>query len=434
MKIQWFIRFSIILFCVILSACGGGSSGKAVDTSEAPEAGGESAHSIGSNQYTSIEMQANLADLEYTRISTAEFVEKYFQLSTQTSSTQFMISNDQTFVIPENTISFSLNFFNPLAGSDLYMVELENPSGDKIDLQDLIPCFSEFCSMVMPNRPQELYRPEVGTWKYRVVAEKSVVERQGLGVASLNLYIRTTTDGQKPDENGPSVATLTVQPFYTGSDISGDYITSVMNSFVGLFARNYVAIEFKPAIHITDERFSSIVPDYTHEKTQQMLQYGKASDVNLYFVRTFDFGLDSSSGYQEHPRMDKETRTLLGIAPGIPGSLGKKGSGNGVLIGLGSGDGDSYALRSSSYNAKVAAHEVGHFLGLFHTTEGSGGVDVLEDTPICKLGEDSGVLPDAAECPDGTNLMFPYVRSDGVPQEVITEHQRFVIYNSPLAH
>jgi len=144
-KIQWFIRFSIILFCVILSACGGGSSGKAVDTSEAPEAGGESAHSIGSNQYTSIEMQANLADLEYTRISTAEFVEKYFQLSTQTSSTQFMISNDQTFVIPENTISFSLNFFNPLAGSDLYMVELENPSGDKIDLQDLIPCFSEFC-------------------------------------------------------------------------------------------------------------------------------------------------------------------------------------------------------------------------------------------------------------------------------------------------
>ena len=434
MKVHVFFRVCIMLSCIIMSACGGGSSGKAVDTSETQEAGGESSNRIGNNQYTSIEMQANLADLEYTKISAAEFVEKYFQLSTQTSSTQFMISNDQTFQIPENTISFSLNFFNPLAGADLYMVELENPSGDKIDLQDLIPCFSEFCSMVMPNRPQALYQPEAGAWKYRVVAEKSVVEKRGLGVASLNLYIRVTNNGQKPDENGPSVATLTVQPFYTGSDISGDYIASVMNSFVGLFSRNYVAIEFKPAIHITDEQFSSIVPDYTHEKTQQMLQYGKASDVNLYFVRTFDFGQGSSSGYQEHPRMDKETRTLLGIAPGIPGSLGKKGPGNGVLIGLGSGEGDGYQLRSPAYNAKVAAHEVGHFLGLFHTTEASGGVDVLEDTPFCKLGEESGILPDAADCPDGTNLMFPYVRGDGVPQEVISEHQRFVIYNSPLAH
>ena len=77
---------------------------------------------------------------------------------------------------------------------------------------------------------------------------------------------------------------------------------------------------------------------------------------------------------------------------------------------------------------------MGHFLGLFHTTEQNGEVDVLEDTPFCSLGEESGVLPDVAECPDGTNLMFPFAREDGVPQDVISEHQRFVIYNSPLAH
>ena len=33
--------------------------------------------------------------------------------------------------------------------------------------------------------------------------------------------------------------------------------------------------------------------------------------------------------------------------------------------------------------ARVMAHEMGHFLGLFHTTESSGAVDFIDDTTAC---------------------------------------------------
>lgn len=49
----------------------------------------------------------------------------------------------------------------------------------------------------------------------------------------------------------------------------------------------------------------------------------------------------------------------------------------------------------------LLAHEVGHFLGLRHTTELNGATDPLSDTPACG----SGTPVD--QCPDYENLMFP---------------------------
>jgi hypothetical protein len=70
------------------------------------------------------------------------------------------------------------------------------------------------------------------------------------------------------------------------------------------------------------------------------------------------------------------------------------------------------------------AHEIGHYLGLFHTTETDGSTtDPLDDTPNC-VGR---AFPDA--CPDLTNLMFPYAGSD---HTVITSDQAFQLAANPL--
>ncbi|MEW5741927.1 MAG: hypothetical protein AB1938_23635 [Myxococcota bacterium] len=82
---------------------------------------------------------------------------------------------------------------------------------------------------------------------------------------------------------------------------------------------------------------------------------------------------------------------LAGGVPGAPGVYGRPGSGI-TLAPLGSGPANTGVLM---------AHEVFHFLGLFHTSDNFHGPDLLTDTAAC---DD----PTAAGCPDERNLMFPY--------------------------
>lgn len=105
----------------------------------------------------------------------------------------------------------------------------------------------------------------------------------------------------------------------------------------------------------------------------------------------------------------------IGLAGGVPAPMGLPGTpGSGLalaydVLGPGGGAGELTLGRA-------LAHELGHYLGLWHTTERVGVVlDPLEDTPICPIGLDgsAGTAPDgvldADECSGGfgaENLMF----------------------------
>ncbi|MDB4988375.1 MAG: hypothetical protein JWN04_3553 [Myxococcaceae bacterium] len=97
--------------------------------------------------------------------------------------------------------------------------------------------------------------------------------------------------------------------------------------------------------------------------------------------------------------------SYVGIAGGIPGVLGVHGSGrSGVAI--------AADMLGDLLDADlVLMHELGHFLGLFHTTEGSGAVlDPLSDTPACPIAQDLDQDHELStvECVDygADNLMF----------------------------
>jgi hypothetical protein len=91
---------------------------------------------------------------------------------------------------------------------------------------------------------------------------------------------------------------------------------------------------------------------------------------------------------------------VLGVSAGIPGAAGVHGSpGTGLVF---SAD-NLRGAGGATLVGQVLAHEFGHFIGLFHTTESQGGgTDQLDDTPVCDIRNTS-----LQNCPDASNLMFP---------------------------
>lgn len=133
-------------------------------------------------------------------------------------------------------------------------------------------------------------------------------------------------------------------------------------------------------------------------------QSEESEALHIYFVEAFVFGAGDSPS------------SVAGVASGIPGAPTVSASAtNGVFVALGALL-DSNELLSPTLLRQVVTHEVGHWLGLHHTTESSGTLhDVIADTPECPSSADvSGQgnnpdgLVDARECEafDSGNLMF----------------------------
>jgi hypothetical protein len=126
----------------------------------------------------------------------------------------------------------------------------------------------------------------------------------------------------------------------------------------------------------------------------------------------------------------------LGVAAGIPGPVAVHGTwGSGVVVGVDSHlDWDGTTLDTQTMGETIA-HEVGHQLGLFHTTESDGSrSERLNDTPECPASADvnGDNSYSAEECRsyDGGNFMFWVA---GIPQDGLSNTQASVLNNSPVA-
>jgi hypothetical protein len=124
--------------------------------------------------------------------------------------------------------------------------------------------------------------------------------------------------------------------------------------------------------------------------------------------------------------------SLFGIAGGIPGPNGIPGTASsGVVVALEphylEDEEGEWALDTREL-ASTIAHELGHQLGLFHTTEEEGEAhDPISDTPECDTNGGEAI-PSA--CPDGTNLMF-WTSSEEDYNDEISDTQARVLAKNP---
>ncbi|MBF0424888.1 MAG: hypothetical protein HQL66_03600 [Magnetococcales bacterium] len=329
--------------------------------------------------------------------------------ASQNAITDGWVSDEKTFLVPDNPVSIVLHLFGSDVGTNLTFKSLTSPQGTAIDLTISGGCGSgdAYCTLMVPYKPE--LPASAGTWRYAL---------QSTTNALANFTVKLTTRYGTT----PTTTTLIVQPYLSGTTYSADTINAALTRLVSTYAKNNVNITVNPVIQITDSRYTVTNPDFTSANTSAMVSSGAPNVVNLFFVQDFSDG----------------NSNLLGRAAGVPGSLGLASNRNGVLIGVANhvvnGTVDTVLM------GDTAAHEMGHFLGLRHTTESTGKIfDPLADTPQCPVAtydanNDGSVSAEECATRDGHNLMFWVAPTTAnFDKSVLTPNQQAIIRTSPLA-
>ncbi len=321
-----------------------------------------------------------------------------------------------SFQVPPNGISFLLSIFKENNDS-VYFYSLTDPDGVNILSSTSNPNLyfdasgslgenglskNGYSNILVPQSPN--FSAKEGTWIFKAKNNDSV-----------KIMLRSGTN--------PSSTTIEVQPYITGTNWSTNDLDSALSILKDIYTSSKITLTVNNTIIINDYKYTEVSNSFTDSITSELVSKGDKDSVNLFFIEDF-----------------KNSSNILGVAAGIPGSMGIVNSWNGVLISLSThATGNSL---DSQLLGETAAHEMGHQLGLFHTTEAGGTIfDIIDDTAECSITRDnnsSGIIT-AEECEDfgGDNVMFwtswsSSSRTAGKKQNNFSNQQIHVLKNSPI--
>ena len=316
-----------------------------------------------------------------------------------------------SFVVPSNGISFMLaTFMDNNSGVAFY--SLTDPDGTNI-LSSSSVLYNKssgrlggygFASVLVPQTPN--FSAKAGTWTFKNYLNDRV-----------KLGLRTGST--------PSAATITVQPYITGTTWSASDISTALTVMSNIFTSNGTTLTVKDTITVSESQYDTISSSFTDSTTSALVSKGSKDTVNLFFVE------DQIPG---------ET-AAYGVSGGLPGPMGIASSWNGALNFL-TAHATGTTLNSQLLG-ETAAHEMGHWLGLYHTSESTGtSFDPLSDTAECPISRDNDsdgkVYPEECDGYGADNVMFwtawsTSSQAAGKKQETLSSEQKHVLKYSPIA-
>ena len=318
-----------------------------------------------------------------------------------------------SFAVPSDGVSFLLSVFKDNNGSTAFY-SLSDPDGTDILSSSSTPTLSRtasgslgaygYANVLVPQ--SQSFSAKAGTWTFKAYSNDRV-----------KLALRSGTT--------PTSTTIVVQPYITGTTWAAGDLNAALSVMSSIYSTNGITLSINSTITISDSQYAAVSGTFTDTTTSALVSQGVTDAVNLFFIEGYTGSWSN----------------VLGNAAGIPGSMGIANAWNGVLIGLMAHA--SGSTLNSQLLGETAAHEMGHQLGLFHTTEMGGTVfDILTDTPECSNSRDndSDGKMSAEECEDygGENVMFwtawsSSSRSAGKKQETLSSYQQKVLKYSPIA-
>ena len=330
---------------------------------------------------------------------------------TQTTGNGYKIGS---FVVPSNGLSFTLSIFSD-NNSLVYFASLTDPDAsnllDNTSTPNIYAQTSGFGalsygggSMLVPYSSS--FSAKAGTWSF---------------IASNNdrVYLGLRTGST------PSSTTISIQPYITGTTWSESDISAALTVMSNIYSTNGITLTIKDTITISESQYSTISSSFSNSTTSALISQGSTDTVNLFFVE------DQLSGES----------AAYGVSGGLPGPTGIASSWNGVLNFL------TAHATGTTLNTQLlgetAAHEMGHWLGLYHTSESTGtSFDPLSDTAECPISRDNDsdgkVYPEECDGYGADNVMFwtawsTSSQAAGKKQETISREQKYVLKYSPIA-
>lgn len=318
-----------------------------------------------------------------------------------------------TFTIPADAIGFSLVVRG--AGESFAAIEsITAPSGavvvaDRTPLGGSFPLYvgEGAVSAAVPQGDGPLPPLEAGEWSFiatgtdlqaTVYVQTATNGEFAGGLLDLDLYV---PDGLMIADPLPSHAVSAADAATDPSVLArADAFYHALAEVFGL-GRGEVRVHVLPADRVTvssyEELFALTVSDDDDPRSfHLMLQQG----VTVAGVEVW------------------------GIAPSIPGVPIETGHAwSAVALNVAAG----FSAVADGY---TAVHELGHFLGLFHSSELDGlSSDLLSDTPACGLSASI----DPWSCPDGHNIMFALFWGASGGQDIIASPAQLrVVQGSPM--
>ena len=277
-----------------------------------------------------------------------------------------------SFDVPANGISFILSSFKDNNASTAFY-SLSDPDETDILSASSTPNLygaasgslgsAGYANVLVPQSPS--FSAKAGTWTYKAYNNDSV-----------KLALRSGSI--------PSSTTIVVQPYITGTTWAAGDLSAALSVMSSIYSTNGITLTINSTITISDSQYAAVSGTFTDSTTSALVSQGGTAAVNLFFIE------DYTGSWSE----------ILGNAAGIPGSMGIANSWNGVLNSL-SAHASGTTLESQLLG-ETAAHEMGHQLGLFHTTEQGGTeFDIISDTAECPKSSrdnDSNGQMSAEEC------------------------------------
>ncbi|MCA9538002.1 MAG: hypothetical protein KC620_03905 [Myxococcales bacterium] len=335
------------------------------------------------------------------------------------------LSDDLELDVPDDAVGFAVLASG--AGEDLMVIgEMTDPDGRSIyDFQDpfgsevrFFPSEDQITQFV-PSSPRST--PKAGTYTFNLIKEgatrnikvsaliKSAAGDPTRGQVDVNFFFAKISDlnADRAQTDGDFQAAVDEMRTIWGRQGVDVGDISYCN-LSGSDADRYAVIDS------VDGPSSELSRMFKLSENAGALGCAAEGAINFFMVQEIVGG---RAGY-----------IILGVAGGIPGPAIIAGtSHSGVAVTT------AGFRRSPTQLAQTMAHEGGHYLGLFHTTEAEGtAFDPLPDTPECDNSRDRNAdgLVDSGECGSSgaDNLMF---WAAGDSAEKVSDDQGFILRRNP---
>lgn len=318
-------------------------------------------------------------------------------------------SMEGSFSIPEGAVSVTLLGDAGIGVGNLGIYSMDGPDASEyVDnkFQRVIMPILFPGSTIARTIPDADYTPELaGTWNYRFTC------------GSCDLLTKKAL--WKMSEGSNLKVNIILVSQDSLSSVDDPNLLDVTDQFKAIFSGN--------GINVSDVKYSVIESEDTAMSSVDSDGNGQFDGMDRLFLKTSELALEDKDEYVHIFIVQSIGEGgVLGVAGGAPGPpiTGTPHSG---VIATSHGGASFDTSSERKILAETMAHEVGHYLGLYHTTEENGAwFDPITDTPECPSDD-----PTPGTCPDGTNLMFSFV-DESIDQHILSEGQRFVLRRAHL--